>query len=82
MTELSLVPKKEKHSPEYKESFYAQLLGYAMEKGKNPGMAYHKFKEKFGVYPSMAKPAPAAPGPEVSSWIRSRNIAFAKRKAA
>lgn len=82
MSELTLVPKQEKYSAEYKESFYAQLLGYAMEKGKNPGMAYHKYHEKFKVYPSGLKPAPVSPGPEVASWIRSRNIAFAKRKAA
>jgi len=82
MTELSLVPKKEKYSAEYKSSFYAQLLGYAQEMGKNPGMAYHKYAEKFGVHPSMSKPAPVSPSAEVRSSIRSRNIAFAKRKAA
>jgi superfamily II DNA or RNA helicase len=82
MAELSLVPKKEKYSAEFKESFYAQLLGYAQEMGKNPGMAYHKYAEKFGVHPSMAKPAPVSPSAEVRSWIKSRNIAFAKRRAA
>lgn len=82
MTELSLVPKKEKYSAEFKESFYAQLLGYAQEMGKNPGMAYHKYAEKFGVHPSMSKPAPVSPSAEVRSWMRSRNIAYAKRKAA
>jgi len=82
MAELTLVPKKEKYSAEYKQAFYAQLLGYAQENGKNPGMAYHKYAEKFGVHPSMAKPAPVTPSAEVLSWMRSRNIAYAKRKAA
>lgn len=82
MVELSLVAKKEKHSAEFKESFYAQLLGYAQEKNAKPGMAYYKYIEKFGVGPSMAKPAAVAPGPEVRNWIRSRYIAQAKRKVA
>ena len=82
MTELSLVPKKEKYSPEYKESFYAQLIGWAMETGKRPGLAFYKYQEKFGVQPSMAKPKPISPSPEVLSWIKSRNVAFAKRRAA
>ena len=82
MTELSLVPKKEKYSAQYKEDFYAQLIGYCQEKGVKPGMAFYKYQEKFGVQPSMAKPAARIPGPEVRSWIKSRQIAFSKRKAA
>jgi DNA repair protein RadD len=83
MTELTLVPKKEKYSPEYKAAFYAQLIGWTIEKNKKPGLAYYKYQEKFGVFPSMEKPAAMPPGPEVSNWIKSRNIAWAKgRKAA
>ena len=85
MTELSLVAKTEKYSADYKREFYAQLIGWTVEKNKKPGMAYFKYIEKFGVGPSMAKPAAVAPGPEVMNWITSRNIAWAKsqhRKAA
>lgn len=82
MTELSLVAKKEKYSPEYKQLFYAQLLGYAMERGDNPGSAYHRYREKFGVGPSMAKPAPLSCGVEVRNWIKSRQIAWHKAKKA
>lgn len=82
MSELSLVPKKEKYSAEFKESFYAQLIGWTVETGKKPGAAFYKYQEKFGVQPSMAKPKAVAPGPEVLNWIKSRNIAYAKRKAA
>lgn len=82
MAELSLKPVKEKYSAEYKHDFYAQLIGWTVEKNKKPGMAYFKYIEKFGVGPSMAKPAPMPPGPEVLQWIRSRNIAFSKRKAS
>lgn len=82
MTELSQVPKKEKYSAEYKTSFYAQLIGWALENNKQPGLAFYKYSEKFGVQPSMTKPAPQSPGPEVLGWIKSRNIAWAKSRVA
>ncbi len=83
MEELSIVPKKEKYSAEYKESFYAQLLGWAVEHNKKPGMAYYKYIDKFKVGPSMTKPAAIPCGPEVRSWLKSRFIAekHAKRAA-
>ena len=82
MTELTLVAKKEKYSAEYKESFYAQLIGYVQQKGQNSGAAYHRYVEKFGVGPSMLKPAAKEPSAEVLSWIKSRQIAYAKRRKA
>lgn len=82
MTELSSTPKKEKYSADFKRDFYSQLIGWTVEKNKKPGMAYYLYQDKFKVGPSMAKPAAMAPGPEVLSWIRSRNIAYSKRKAA
>ena len=33
-------------------------LGYALARGNNPGSAYYRYKAKFGVGPSMAKPEP------------------------
>ena len=82
MFELSSKPKKYAYSMEYKSAFYAQLLGYAESKGQNLGSAYHRYKEKFGVYPSMAKPEPQAPSLEVIQFVRSRNIAYAKKRSA
>lgn len=82
MSELTLVAKKEKYSAEYKADFYAQLLGYAMEKNAKPGMAYYKYIEKFGVGPSVEKPRAVAPGPEVRNWIKSRFIAARHAKKA
>ena len=81
MMELGAKKKSEKYSAEYKRDFYAQLLGYAEARGSSPGSAYYRYKEKFGVGPSMAKPAPKTPGLEVIQWVRSRNIAFAKGRA-
>lgn len=81
MSELQDAPKKEKYSAEYKRDFYAQLIGWAAQNNKKPGLAFYRYKEKFGVEPSMAKPAPVPPGLEVRLWIKSRQIAYAHRVA-
>ena len=67
-------------SMEKKRDWYAQLLGIAQERGYNHGWAFHKYKEKFKVEPKMAKPDPVMASLEVSNWVRSRQIAFAKAK--
>lgn len=63
---------------EYKTDFYAQLLGYALQKGHNAGSAFHKYREKFGVGPSGIKPEPKPPRSEVLAFITSQRIRFLK----
>ena len=74
--------KPEKYSPEFKQDFYAQLLGYADDRGYKSGWAFYKYQEKFGVQPSMAKPEPAEPGAALQNWVISRNIRSAKARGA
>lgn len=62
--------------------FIRQLKAYALGNGKRDGWVSHKYREKFGVWPNHpsltgARPADSV-SPEVGSWIRSRNIAWAK----
>jgi superfamily II DNA or RNA helicase len=45
------------------------------------GWVYHKFLERFGHKPPWGQPMPVEPGPEIRSWVRSRDIAFAKSMA-
>ena len=71
-----------KASKEDKQQWYSGLLGYAESHGYKNGWAYHKYHEKWGVYPGGLRQVAQAPAPEVMSWIKSRNIAFAKRRAA
>jgi hypothetical protein len=79
MVEINATTRKpEKYSAEYKAEFYSELLGYAEERGHNPGSAWHRYKEKFGVAPSMAKPEPTLPSLAVRNWITSTNIRKAK----
>ncbi len=71
-------------SPMRRQEWHAMLVHIAAERGYKPGWAAHKFKEKFGVWPDRRCVEPMTPTPEVSSWVRSRQIAYAKamQKAA
>jgi DNA repair protein RadD len=56
-------------------------MGYAQTRGYSPGWAAHKFREKFDVWPNSYKDVPVMePTPAVMSWIKSRQIAWAKSK--
>lgn len=76
MTELTNA-KKEKYDSATKERWYREMLGYCRQFGKKEGMAYFRYKEKFGIFPSWKKIA-ADPSNEVFSYMISRNIGFAK----
>jgi len=65
-----------------KSGFYSELLGVAKDRGYNPGWAFHKYKEKFGIQPANTFPKLAKqPSAKVLSWVRSRQIAYAKSKS-
>ena len=84
--EGELIPigeKKERFTSEQKEAFYAGLAAYAKERNYKDGWVAHKFQEKFGVWPrAMRAEIPPHAGPEVLNWIKSRQIAYAKRKVS
>ena len=79
MSELGNAPKKEKFTSEFKEAFFQELLGYSKERGYADGWAWHKYKERFDVNPPWKK-VTSLPTQETLSWIKSRQIAYAKRK--
>jgi DNA repair protein RadD len=62
--------------------WHSMLTHIAEERGYKPGWASHKYKERFGTWPLLPNPSLTQPTPEVLSWVRSRNIAWAKRRAA
>lgn len=74
--------KEEKFTAEYKSNFYAQLLGHAKNECYRPGWAFYKYKEKFKVGHSVAKPRPIDPGPEVLGWIAHLVIRDRKARSA
>ena len=67
-----------------KDTFYRELLGLAEERGYRPGFAYYKFVERFNVPPTSSdrwRPSPLPPSDATRSWVRSRQIAYARAKA-
>jgi superfamily II DNA or RNA helicase len=66
--------------PNDRMRWHAMFVHIAQQRGYKPGWAAHKYKEKFGVWPLRSQPTPQEPSSEVLSWIRSRNIAYAKAK--
>jgi hypothetical protein len=60
--------------------WHAMLAYIAADRGYQSGWIAHKYKEKFGTWPPVRAIEPVQPTPEVLSWVRSRNIAYAKAK--
>jgi superfamily II DNA or RNA helicase len=67
-------------SHEIRQDWYSGLLYICMEKNYSQGWAAHKFKEKFGVWPNDYRKSAKPPSSAVRSWVRSRQIAYAKAK--
>jgi DNA repair protein RadD len=65
-----------------RERWHRMLTAIALERGYNPGWVFHKYREKFGDRPPARVVTPIEPSPEVRSWVRSRDIAYAKRRRA
>ena len=61
-------------------AWHGMFTAIAAERGYKPGWVAFKFKEKFGFWPSRKAVAPITPTYECRSWVRSRMIAYAKRK--
>lgn len=84
LVEMGAGAKKPKRSQADELEWYAQLLGFARQKQYKPGWAIMKCKEKFRIerLPSGYKFTVAKEcGNEVRSWLRSRQIFWAKSKA-
>jgi len=64
-----------------RQEFWSGLLYYASTKDYKKGWASYKFKEKFGDWPNGLQDVESYPTQQVLSFIKSRNIAWAKSKA-
>jgi DNA repair protein RadD len=63
-------------------SWIAQLKYIAQERSYKDGWVYHQYLNKFNSRPPVHTSGvpPAPPTPEVRSWVRSRQIAYAKSR--
>lgn len=64
-------------------AFFAEMKAYAVQHEYKPGWAAAKYREKFNVWPPRSfdgVPAAMAVSPAIATWVRSRNIAWAKSK--
>jgi DNA repair protein RadD len=71
------------YGPSERVRWHAMLIQIGIERGYKPGWAAHQYKTKFSSWPPWnSSPQPMQPTPEVRSWVRSRFIAYAKRRGA
>jgi DNA repair protein RadD len=68
--------------PNERARWHGMLVHYAKQRNYKPGWAKIQYKQKFGTWPPYSRGGadPIEPSPEVLSWIRSRQIAWAKRQ--
>lgn len=62
-----------------KQLFWSNALWLAAQKGKAISYAKALYRGKFGVWPVGLDYHPERPGQAFQNWVRSRNIAYAKR---
>lgn len=64
-----------------KASVYAQLRVMQTERGRSDGWLAHTYKSIFDVWPrGLDRAALVTPSPEVRTWVRHRDIAYARSR--
>ena len=71
-----------KASQAQKQLWYSMLLEVAAQRGYQGGWAANQYRQKFNVWPRGLQEIRTEPSPEVLSYVRSRMIAYAKRRRA
>jgi hypothetical protein len=61
-------------------AWHGMLFAIEIERNYKAGWARCNFKEKFGHWPQSRTVIPQEPTPECRSWVKSRMIAWAKRR--
>ncbi len=79
---LELTPGKVKADRAEKQRWYSMLAYIADQRGYASGWVSNKYREKFGVWPTGMNNLVREPTSDVWRWVKSRQIAFAKRSAA
>jgi superfamily II DNA or RNA helicase len=72
--------KKREYTKQEKQQWYSELLMLAQITGKTSGWVAHTYRAKFEMWPRGLMDSKVEPSGEVRSYVRHRNIAYAKRK--
>jgi hypothetical protein len=80
LVEKGMRPKAPKPTAEEKQRTFAMLAHIGRERGYKPGWASQKYRDRFGVLPAIKSVVPIPPDDAMRSWVRSRDIAYAKRR--
>lgn len=81
--ELVKVVRKSKYADRFDQvDTFGGLLHIANEKRYPASWARQKFRELFGEWPTGLPPVVTKPSEKLRSWVRSRNIAWARRQGA
>lgn len=73
-------PEKRKFTMAEKQLWWSGLLKIGRERGYKEGWSANKYREKFGVWPRGLTDIASEPTQEMRSWVKSRQIAFAKAR--
>lgn len=63
-----------------KQAWWSGLLTIAARRGRSHGWAAHTYRDKTGVWPRGLNDWPGEPSPEVWSYVKAKDIRFAKRQ--
>jgi DNA repair protein RadD len=70
------------YTPLEMQQWHCQLAWIAESRNYKAGWVAHQYKTKFNVWPPRVSVVPVEPTYEVASWVKSRQIAYAKSRAA
>lgn len=79
---FEMTPARAKADRAEKQRWYSMLWHIARSRGYQSGWVSNKYREKFGVWPRDLSGHVIEPTADVWRWVKSRQIAFAKRTAA
>lgn len=65
-----------------KQRIYSELLAVAKMRGRSPGWVANCYRERTKVWPRGLTDEPIEPSPETLSWVRAKDIRWAKRRQA
>jgi superfamily II DNA or RNA helicase len=68
----------ERYGDDEKYLFHRELAAIAVERSYQPGWVAHKYRERFGHWPPTRFVEPIEPRPATRSWVKSRQIAYAR----